>query len=447
MPKELIYTSAIQGLKQGTRGFCTVAASAGMPSPMMAMLESLSGYRHLYQPNTPDAINNPVIYSHLLVSMGGSSYHLLSRIADAGLDYSGRTNKIADHIIPSTDEIAKYDIVSILRKQDLFHTSWTDSPQTLTESITFPERKSSARICATWQKITGDAGWAAALALAGEKMSPVCLVYRTGQDVLDLILEALALLPADLRWKITFSTFYTKCPPDIKCLWRAVMAGTPEETALRGIHDMKFIDIASLGQVPDATNDRMRAYLQLARTGIPPRDFDTKKTIVTMRVPGGGKRIDPNQGNEFFLNSNMDQSLGKFAPSVPEKGDFEKITLLDSVYSEMGQPKEPGNNKLLLYCMIFFILCLLGLGGIWFYFEPQLQKGTDSEPVQENTESKNTESKKKTFFQNKNNENNIYQKPVVSTQDHIVDISPKGYNSTMFGLYYPVIAGKADFHD
>lgn len=50
MTIELLYTSAAQGLKQGSRGFCTVVCTAGLPINLAQRLEALSGYRHRYQP-------------------------------------------------------------------------------------------------------------------------------------------------------------------------------------------------------------------------------------------------------------------------------------------------------------------------------------------------------------------------------------------------------------
>ena len=45
MAWELVYTSAPHGLAEGSRGFCTVAATAGMPASLIPRVEALSGYR------------------------------------------------------------------------------------------------------------------------------------------------------------------------------------------------------------------------------------------------------------------------------------------------------------------------------------------------------------------------------------------------------------------
>ncbi len=59
MSVELLYTSAPQGLKQGSRGFSTVVCTNGLPVNLANRLESLSGYRHVFPPNSPQASSNP----------------------------------------------------------------------------------------------------------------------------------------------------------------------------------------------------------------------------------------------------------------------------------------------------------------------------------------------------------------------------------------------------
>jgi hypothetical protein len=60
LSQEILYTSAPQGLKPGSRGFCTVVSTSGMAKNLAERLESLSGYRHAYMPTDADAHLNPV---------------------------------------------------------------------------------------------------------------------------------------------------------------------------------------------------------------------------------------------------------------------------------------------------------------------------------------------------------------------------------------------------
>ena len=89
MIQEIIYTSAEKGLKQGSRGFCTVVSTSGMAANMAERLESMSGYRHAFGLNDPNVALNPVNYAHVTTRLAGQTLRVISRVADAGQDYSG----------------------------------------------------------------------------------------------------------------------------------------------------------------------------------------------------------------------------------------------------------------------------------------------------------------------------------------------------------------------
>ncbi len=99
MSVELLYTSAPQGLRQGSRGFCTVLSTVGTPINLATRLESLSAYRHLFATDSPEADSNPIAYSHFKFTLAGQPTSVISRVAAYGADYSGRTNKLAHHVV------------------------------------------------------------------------------------------------------------------------------------------------------------------------------------------------------------------------------------------------------------------------------------------------------------------------------------------------------------
>ena len=103
--QELLYTSAPRGLKPGSRGFCTVLSTQGMVAPLAAALEGLSAYRPVFPIGHARVAENPVVYSHLKLQVAGKAWFVLSRIADYGLDYSQRTNKIAHHLVLDKTEL------------------------------------------------------------------------------------------------------------------------------------------------------------------------------------------------------------------------------------------------------------------------------------------------------------------------------------------------------
>ena len=107
MSQELHYTSVARGLKPGTRGFGTVATTANLPETLAERLEGLSAYRAVYPPGDPSAPLNPVAYVHVRLTVGNHLLDALSRIGPAGLDYSGRPNKYAHHIMLEPQERRK----------------------------------------------------------------------------------------------------------------------------------------------------------------------------------------------------------------------------------------------------------------------------------------------------------------------------------------------------
>ena len=254
MNAELLYTSAPQGLKQGSRGFCTVVSTVGMPLNLATKLESLSGYRHLFPSGTPAAEKNPVNYSHLRFSVGGRPVSVLSRIADYGLDYSQRTNKIAHHVVVDSP-MPVCGPAALLRDSGVMRDGWDGVCANVPAPPILPAIDSPANPCVTWKRLTGDAGWGGVVASAWLASSPrpVFVIFSENQspELLDLMVEALALLPAHKRWQATFSTYVTTLAPDVECRVRCVVAGSEEArmASARG----SVIDLTNLmGMAPQS---------------------------------------------------------------------------------------------------------------------------------------------------------------------------------------------------
>jgi hypothetical protein len=260
MSLELIYTSAPKGLKPGSRGFCTVAMTQGMTAQLVDRLEALSGYRQIFAPQDPQASLNPVVYSHLRISVAGRNFHVLSRVCAAGLDYSQRTNKFAHHVVLDANELPQAGPAWVLAVPGFMVTAWDQTTRLLPPRARPPAGNSAPGVCQRWQQTTGDAGWGGAIVDAAIKNPKglVTLIFKPGQDPLPLLAESLALMPAELRWQATFSTYYTKLPPGVECRWRCVVEGSPEAKAAAGV----VIELCRrLGQPPAGE------YVTAARTG------------------------------------------------------------------------------------------------------------------------------------------------------------------------------------
>jgi hypothetical protein len=253
MSHELIYTSVAQGLRPGTRGFCAVAQTNGIPAGLLERLESISGYRHLFEPHTAQAHLNPVAWSYLRITAANVRFQVLSRVADAGLDYSQRTNKLAHHLACSAPECPAAGPAAALRQPGLMLTSWNEQPHMLTAGRVPRGGDRPAQPCQQWQRVLGDAGWAGLLAETIQNKTDAYVIYQPGLEVLDLFLEALALLPAEQRWEATFQTYFTRLPPGIDCRWRGVIAGSEEESLARRSSNALLIDTTRPAGVPKET--------------------------------------------------------------------------------------------------------------------------------------------------------------------------------------------------
>ena len=245
MSHEVVYTSAPRGLKPGTRGFCTVAATQGISPPLADRLEALSGYRHLFSADDARPGSNPVNYSHLSIVVGGRPYHVLSRIADAGVDYTQRTNMFAHHVALEASELSSGGPAWVMSQPGFFETNWDAEPKILYSGRTPALGEASPAVCDHWHGLVGDAGWAGVLAetTAATKAQAAWVLFEPGQDLLPLVAEALALLPPAQRWDVTFSTFFTKLPPGVDCQWRFVPGDSDEAKAASRVQGALVLDL------------------------------------------------------------------------------------------------------------------------------------------------------------------------------------------------------------
>ncbi len=244
---ELWNTSAPRGLKPGSVGFCTVKCSQGMPINLVERLEMLSGYRHLFPPTGELAHQNPIVYAHYRITLGGIRYHVLSRVANAGLDYSGRSNRFAHHLVLSADSLPPSGPAWLLQQPGVMETAWDGRIEIIRTRRVLPVMDIPPAPCKYWESLTGDAGFAATLLEAFLTTPPktVCILAPVGVDILKLFGECIALLPPPLRWDVTFTTFFVGLPPEVECIWRGVIVGTPEADAARRRHGLLLLDLTT----------------------------------------------------------------------------------------------------------------------------------------------------------------------------------------------------------
>lgn len=315
MLEELIYTSAPRGLFVGTKGYCTVAATAKMNRSLREFLELISGYRHLFPPGEPGSERNPVSLCHHRCSIAGRQLSILSRIADAGLDYSGRSNKIAHHVSFQSPP-AKTGPAAWLSDREFHRRSWDGAPTQL-PSRAFPQSLvDEPGRCVAWEELTGDAGWAGVIAdtVDNRPAEVGYIVFEPGNDLLPLFVEAERLI--DDPWQFTFSTYYL--PTSAKCQWRCVPLGSDEARKVLRRRHSPLINLAAPGVPPESI------YAASARDGVPVRRSKTQVSrIVAERITTGLTLVsDP--GLDPLVQPIGDKQMPELpeavetAPSLPE---------------------------------------------------------------------------------------------------------------------------------
>lgn len=273
MAFELIYTSAPRGIRQGSSGFCVVACTQGMGAGMIAKLETLSAYKPVFPHYDPDAWKNPVSCSHCVAGCGGESRHVLSRICFNGLDYTKRSNKLASHIVLNSGEL---EVLASGPAAPFFQPGLFRGESWRIESGLFPRQADilpsdlPAGKCSAWERLAGDGGWGAVPAehFLASPQGVVCVLFDPlrHENLIELVQESLLLLPREMRWQVTFNTYFTALPAGISCSWRFLVAGAEAERILRRTPGARVIDLTS--ELPPASGGPL---VELARTGVPAR--------------------------------------------------------------------------------------------------------------------------------------------------------------------------------
>lgn len=237
MPQQLIYTSAPRGITAGRSGYCTVARSAGMREALATRLEQLSYYHH--QSLTGGVERR--IHAFRFFDVRGTRYFALSRIQDAGLDFTKRTNFLAHHLVFTQQEIAAFGSPPLLFLYwDGWQSSWDGEPELLTMEDwgnlntikcfeSDPTRQYETAPARHWKQVTGAHVNAFGLL---DRRDPVWLAVDglDEEDILHLFSESLRMLElrfgdVSLHSKVWTTTFTTNLqeqdsPDDFK--WKCV---------------------------------------------------------------------------------------------------------------------------------------------------------------------------------------------------------------------------------
>lgn len=370
MSFELIFTSAPKGLKPGSRGFTSVAFTEGMPANYVQICESLSGYVHRYELSDQNYEQNPIAYSHLVGNLGGRTFSILSRVAAYGADYTGRTNKLAHHLMIGFEERVAGGPAHAMKNGAAFISKWNEDPRFLAPNrIRLQAAEPASLKAKRWEAAIGDAGVAGMLAQAflDAPDRPAFIVFEPGMDLLPLIAEAQTLLPDERRWDVTFSTYFTALPVGMKCAWRCCLPDSDALVTARrtpGALVINLIDKTITGAPSDPS------LAEVARTGIP------KAKEATIPSPS---------------SQEMEAAPIQARPTPEAKKAPLRRPLISPDYGKVLKPKPPPQKKksspLAQITIFVSLLVLFGVGAFfardWLEKRKHSPRDPEPQPVEE----------------------------------------------------------------
>ena len=297
---ELVHTSVPHGLLSGDGGFCTVAATKDAPVALRQRLEQLSSYRHLVSAPGPQyETGNPIAWSHLILQTGE---HLLSCVRACDFDYTNRTNRIARHWCFSPHEVpagTNFADVFLHGAAEELSAPWSGEPRWLPPRSGSPLAGSGERADrrpVAWNALFGEsrgpalaAGFAASLVRA-VRDGGRGIVFRTtpaadadGIRALGLFADLLALVPADIRPRVVFSTYPAALPAWMPRHLVCLQSGDPALASCGTCVDLERNSVVGAERLPQDAD-----LLHIAKYG---RERVPPPTIRPLPSPSVSSRV------------------------------------------------------------------------------------------------------------------------------------------------------------
>lgn len=385
--QELLYTSHEgRGLRQGGGGgFCTVLSTEGMASNLAAALEKLSGYKHPFDIHDPRSRQNPVNWRHAIIRVGGVAYQVLSRIADHKGEHTGRSNKLAHHVVLTRADQVPGGPTRLLMHPGFSRTTWNGQVELVhaVPNSSIPADDLAPRVCDHWRTAGGDAGLAGHVAdqLSNNPSAAVSVIFPLGADALALVDEVFSLLTPEQRWATTFSTYYAAAPPISSCHLRFVLDGTTDAELLRRDHRQAVVDLANPPQGLAAT-----PLVTAARTAVRPEGQRVASRARPAAVKNGGQPADE-QAAAGALPS-LEPLVGAAdptSPSRPTRGISAGARFPSSTPGQFRADHRMGSkprSKRYLVIGICTAAVLLSVGSLAYLAITMLRDGTKTEVVE-----------------------------------------------------------------
>jgi hypothetical protein len=289
--------------------------------------------------------------SYYRFTLGGLSYPVLSRVAFYGMDYTGRSNKLAHHVVLQTEEMIAAGPAAMALHQPTFITEWKSEPKLFNAPRRLDAVAGPTGIASYWLKVVGDAGWAGAMAehTLGAPDATVALLFSPeaeAPDMLRLLAECMMLIPPEKRWEITFSTYLTDMPTGTTCRWRCVIAGSAEWEKIRRAKNLLVLDFTKRPWEPAADSPLVEA----ARRG------DVVHPQATARAPAAAPALA--SGDYEMAPNAHSRNRPDHGPSL---SDVEKLGHGKDLWNDSVSPRK-GRKPWMRWTIAAGAMLVLGVG-------------------------------------------------------------------------------------
>ncbi len=212
MSFQLIYTSAPTLLDPGLSGYGVVARSKDMPRLLSKKLAKLSVFKDELK-----LVSGPQ-FSYNILDCAGATFHVLTCVQSAGVDYSGRECHIAHHLVLTKQEVRDFKenkarptpagLMLGLYRGEFWATCWKVAPEEIQQEAELstdmlPELHQQSM----WKELTGHKYNAKTLITPPYEHDCLIIVQpgTRSLDILHLLAES-DWLSASRGWGITFTT-------------------------------------------------------------------------------------------------------------------------------------------------------------------------------------------------------------------------------------------------
>ncbi len=261
MLHEMVSAHVSRGLFNGTSGFCPVAATKGMPRDLIQLLADLG--KRQYDTAVANKALGREMYCHLPINVKGRRLHLVSRGIQLPGDNQARLQYIVHQLLLENVRDLSGGPAWLLANDQVWINQWNIDPQFL-ESRTIESSVLSPRICETWTRVAGDAGWAGMALEAWQRRKPFVLVIspdKPTRPIIDMLVEAQSLMDPQIRWEIPISISSWHPTKKLQRIWVVYAAGSQDAINSFRASDRVTVDITR--KLEPATN----SYSEIARAG------------------------------------------------------------------------------------------------------------------------------------------------------------------------------------